>query len=89
MTAVTYGTAPAAFIPASMLRAGLYEVSPATLRPDGSAPRHLFDMTTEEGRAAQEAYAADKATRDASRTAAYARHLASRDVGEGMLGDGV
>lgn len=85
----SYGTAPAVHAPAAMVASGLYAVSPTSLRPDGSRPRHLFDMATEEGRKARDAFAADLERRKTGKADAYARYMASLGVGEGMHGDGI
>lgn len=84
-----FGTKPRSYIPASVIAAGLHEMSPASLRPDGSRPRHLFDVTTEEGRAAHDAFHADRAAWEALKDEAYARHLAAQGACEGMFGDGI
>ncbi|MFG1480278.1 hypothetical protein V5F53_16720 [Xanthobacter sp. V4C-4] len=84
-----YGTAPAAYIPANMIASGFYELCPAALRPDGSQPRALFDVTTEEGRTARDAFNADREIIEAAKDRAYARHAATLGAGEGMNGDGI
>lgn len=84
-----YGTTRHIYIPASVIAAGCYDISPASLRPDGSRPRHLFDVTTEEGRAARDAFHADRAAWEALKDEAYARHLAAQGACEGMFGDGI
>ena len=85
----SYGTAPASRIPAPMIAAGLYDLSPGTLRHDGSRPRSLFDMTTEDGRAAHAALLADRDRAEAAKEAALERYAASQGAAEGMNGMGI
>ena len=84
-----YGTEPRAHVPSAYVAAGLYEASPASLRPNGTQPRPFFDVATEEGQAAYTAYVADLKEREALKDFAYARHLADQGTSEGMFGDGI
>lgn len=85
----SYGTTNRSHIPASIVSAGLYEISPTTLRPDGARPKPIFDLATEAGRAARDAYLADMERSEAAKTAAMGRHLASQGAAEGMFGEGI
>ncbi|MFG1420044.1 hypothetical protein V5F38_19950 [Xanthobacter sp. V0B-10] len=84
-----YGTTSRSRIPVPMVAAGLYALSPTTLREDGASPRPLFDVSTEDGRADRDAYLADVERSREAREAARARHAAKHGMGEGMCGGGI
>ncbi|MFG1400718.1 LbetaH domain-containing protein [Xanthobacter sediminis] len=84
-----YGTADRSHIPAAMVAGGLYDLSPTTLREDGTRPRPLFDLGTTEGRNARNAYLADVERSEDAKDAARARHAAKQGNGEGMAGAGI
>jgi len=85
----TYGTAARSYTPSSMINAGLYDLSPSTLRQDGTRPRPLFDATTAEGRAARDAYLIDTERSETAKASARARYAAGQGIGEGMFGEGI